>query len=132
MRVKGTTTRARHKKILKESSGFFGGLSRRYRIAKEAVMRSRVSRTVSRKLYKREVKQLFIKRINSFARQYGMSYSNFVFCIKKKYPDLQLGPHIIYNLIVKNADVVVNMLELNKIEENNIQNLLFTGVVKNE
>lgn len=83
-RVKGAmTTRARHKKILKRAKGYFGAKSIRFRMAKQAVMKSGNYAFVGRKRKKRDFRQLWIARINAAARMNGLSYSKFISGIKK-------------------------------------------------
>jgi large subunit ribosomal protein L20 len=83
-RVKGgVRTRARHKKILKLAKGYFGGKSKLFRIANQAVMKSLTYAYRDRKAKKREFRQLWISRINAAARINGMSYSRFMNSLKK-------------------------------------------------
>ena len=79
MRVKGgTTSHQRHKKYLKRAEGYWGGRSRLYRTAREAVERSLVYSYRDRKVRKREFRKLWILRINAAARENGLSYSVFM------------------------------------------------------
>ncbi len=83
-RVKGAVrTRARHKKILKLAKGYFGGKSKLFRIANQAVMKSLSYAYRDRKAKKRDFRQLWISRINAAARMNGMSYSRFMSGLKK-------------------------------------------------
>ena len=83
-RVKdGVRTRARHKKILKLAKGYFGGKSKLFRIANQAVMKSLTYAYRDRKAKKRDFRQLWISRINAAARINGMSYSRFMNSLKK-------------------------------------------------
>jgi len=83
-RVKGAVrTRARHKKILKLAKGYFGGKSKLFRIANQAVMKSLSYAYRDRKAKKRNFRQLWIARINAAARINGMSYSRFMNGLKK-------------------------------------------------
>ena len=83
-RVKGAvTTRARHKKVLKRAKGYFGAKSVRFRMAKQAVMKSGNYAYVGRKQKKRDFRTLWIARINAAARMNGISYSKFMSGLKK-------------------------------------------------
>lgn len=83
-RVKGAMrTRARHKKILKLAKGYFGGKSKLFRIANQAVMKSLSYAYRDRKAKKRDFRSLWITRINAAARINGLSYSKFMNGIKK-------------------------------------------------
>ena len=78
-RVKpGKTTRRRHKAVLKAASGYHAARSRRYKVAKEAVLHSMVYATAHRRLKKRQNRSLAILRINAAATANGMSYSTFI------------------------------------------------------
>jgi len=78
-RVKGAvTTRARHKKVLKRAKGYFGAKSVRFKMAKQAVMKSLNYAFIGRKQKKRNFRQLWIARINAASRLNGMPYSKFM------------------------------------------------------
>lgn len=83
-RVKGALrTRARHKKVLKLAKGYFGGKSKLFRIANQAVMKSLSYAYRDRKAKKRDFRSLWISRINAAARINGLSYSRFMNGLKK-------------------------------------------------
>lgn len=83
-RVKsGVVTRRRHKKILKQASGYYGKKSRLFKLAHEAVNRGLAFAFRDRKAKKREFRQLWIARINAGVRENGMSYSAFMGALKK-------------------------------------------------
>ena len=83
-RIKGAvTTRARRKSVLKRAKGYFGAKSIRFKMAKQAVMKSGQYAFVGRKNKKRDFRRLWIARINAAARQNGMSYSKFISGLKK-------------------------------------------------
>ena len=82
-RVKGSTpTRDRRKKILKQASGYFGSKHLLYKTAHEQVMHSWKYSYIHRKQLKREMRKLWIARINAAARLNGMSYSNLMHGLK--------------------------------------------------
>ena len=84
MRVKRGTKRAkRRKKILKQAKGFYGGKSRNFRIAKEAVERSLQFAYRDRRNRKRDFRRLWIVRINAGARLNGLSYNRFMHGLQK-------------------------------------------------
>src|SRR5690554_3191301 len=83
-RVKGgPATRQRRKRVLKLASGYYGDKSKKYRVAKQAVMKSLSYAYRDRKAKKRDFRRLWIARINAAARMNGMSYSNFINGLKK-------------------------------------------------
>ena len=78
-RVKnGVTTKARHKKVLKQAKGYFGSKHRLYKTAKEQLMHSGQYAFRDRRQKKREFRKLWITRINAAVRAEGMSYSRFI------------------------------------------------------
>ena len=84
MRVKrGPHSHLRHKKILKMNKGYFGSRHLLFRRANEAMLKSLWYATRDRKVRKRDLRKLWIARINAAARLNGISYSRFVFAMKK-------------------------------------------------
>jgi large subunit ribosomal protein L20 len=78
-RVKGgTTNRARHKKVLKMAKGYFGSKHRLYRTAHEQVMHSLKYAYRDRRQTKRNMRKLWITRINAACRLNDISYSKFI------------------------------------------------------
>ena len=84
-RIKGAvTTRARRRRMLKRAKGYYGAKSIRFKMAKQAVMKSGQYAFVGRKNKKREFRQLWIARINAAARANGISYSRLISGLKNK------------------------------------------------
>ena len=77
------TTRARHKKILKQAKGYYGAKSIRFRMANQAVMKSLKYAYVGRKDRKSNFRKLWIARINAAARLNGTTYSKLIAGLKK-------------------------------------------------
>ena len=88
-RVKrGVTARARHKKVLEQAKGYYGARSRTYRVAVQAVTKAGQYAYRDRRQKKRQFRALWIVRINAAARQYGLSYSQFMYGLKKANIDI--------------------------------------------
>ncbi len=84
MRIKrGNVLRKRHKKILKLAKGFKGARSRIFKVANTAVMKKLKYQYRDRRHLKRNMRRLWIIRINAAVRQYGLSYSRFMNSLKK-------------------------------------------------
>ncbi len=84
MRIKrGNVSRNRHKKILKLAKGFKGARSRIFKVANIAVMKALKYAYRDRKATKRNMRRLWIIRINAAVRANGISYSRFVNACKK-------------------------------------------------
>lgn len=78
-RVKrGLSTHKRHKRILKDASGYWGQRHRVFRRAKEAVFKAMDDAFRGRKLKKRDFRAMWIARINAGCRQNGLTYSRFI------------------------------------------------------
>lgn len=74
----GFKTKRYHKKVLKQASGYYGGNSRLYRSAAQAVDKALLAAYKDRRLKKREFRALWIARINAAVRAMGISYSQFM------------------------------------------------------
>ena len=83
-RVKSAmTTRARHKKVLKQAKGYYGAKHYRFRNANQAVLKSLAYAYVGRKDKKSNFRKLWIARINAAARMNGLTYSKLISGLKK-------------------------------------------------
>ena len=83
MRIKRSVNALKkRRKIFRLSKGYFGNKSKSYRIAREAVMKSLNYAFKGRKLRKRDMRSLWIARINAAARLNGLSYSKFMHGLK--------------------------------------------------
>jgi len=83
-RVKrGVQARRRHKKVLKAAKGYYGARSRVYRVAKQAVIKAGQYAYRDRRQRRRQLRSLWIVRINAAAREHGLSYSVFMNGLKQ-------------------------------------------------
>ena len=109
-RVKGAvTTRARHKKVLKRAKGYFGAKSVRFKMAKQAVMKSLNYAFVGRKQKKRNFRQLWIARINAASRLNGMPYSKFMAGLKKL--NININRKMLAEMAVNDASSFASLVE---------------------
>ena len=76
-------TRKKHKKVLKQAKGYYGAKNYRFRMAKQAVMKSGAYAYVGRKDKKSNFRKLWIARINAAARMNGTTYSKLIAGLKK-------------------------------------------------
>lgn len=86
--VNAVASRARRKKILKQSKGFYGKRKNVYTVAKNVLEKGLGYKYVGRKLKKRDYRALWIARINAAVREEGMSYSQFMGKLSAKGIDL--------------------------------------------
>lgn len=83
-RVKrGVTAHARHKKVLTKAKGYYNARRKVYRVAKQAVMKAEQYAYRDRRARKRDMRALWIVRINAAARECGMSYSRLINGLQK-------------------------------------------------
>ena len=86
--VNVVAARARRKKIMKQTKGYFGARKNVWTVAKNAYEKGLTYAYRDRKTKKRNFRSLWIQRINAGARQHGMSYSEFMGKVKAKNIDL--------------------------------------------
>ena len=115
-RVKrGVATRARHKKIIKLAKGYYGGKSKLFRTANQAVMKSLSNAYRDRRLRKRDFRKLWIARINAAARMNGITYSRLINGLKRAGVDI--NRKMIADLAVNDAQ---GFAELVNVAKNNL------------
>ena len=84
VRVKrGTMAHKRHKKVLKQTAGHQQGRHKVFRLAKESLLHALAYQTRDRKRRKRDMRRLWIVRINAAARANGLSYSTLMAGLNK-------------------------------------------------
>ena len=110
MRVKrGNVLRNRHKKILKLAKGFQGARSRIFKVANTAVMKALKYQYRDRRNLKRNMRRLWIVRINAAVRNYGLSYSKFVNLCKQQ--DVQVNRKMLAELAVNEPEAFEVLVE---------------------
>jgi large subunit ribosomal protein L20 len=102
-RVKrGMMVRKRHNKLLKQAKGYRANRSRNYKVAHEQVMRSLAYAYRHRRTRKRDMRRLWIVRINAATRQHGLSYSRFINGLKLA--GIQMDRKQLADLAVRDAN----------------------------
>ena len=110
MRIKrGVNAVKKRRKIFKLSKGYFGSKSKSYRIAREAVMKSLNYAYVGRRLKKRDMRSLWIARINAGARMNGLSYSRLMHGLKVA--GIDLNRKVLADLAVTDAKAFSELCE---------------------
>lgn len=113
MRVKrGNVNVKRHKKILKLAKSFKGARSRIFKVANCAVMKALKYEYRDRRVRKRNMRRLWIVRINAAVRAQGMSYSRFVNACKKA--NIVVNRKMLADLAVNDKDAFDVILETAK------------------
>ena len=112
-RVKrGTVTHKKHKRLLKQTKGYWGQRKNVIRRAKETLRRALAFAYVGRKLKKRDMRKLFITRINGALTEHQVSYSSFMSGLKAK--DIQLNRKMLSQISIFEPTVFAKIVELAK------------------
>jgi large subunit ribosomal protein L20 len=113
MRVKGgTVTRRRHRKIIKSVSGQYGTRGRLFRRSNEAWLKSNWYAYRDRRARRRDMRRLWIARINAGARQNGLSYSRFIHGLKQA--NIALDRKVLADLAVRDPNTFAQLVETAK------------------
>ena len=109
VRVKrGKTAHKKREKLLKHTKGFNWGRKSKERAAKEALLHAGQYAYVGRKLRKRDLRSLWIKRLNAAVRQHGLSYSKFIAGLKKE--KIELDRKILADIAVNDPDTFAKIV----------------------
>ena len=108
---RGTTTRAKHKRILEQAKGFYGRRKNTIRVARQAVEKAGQYAYRDRKVNKRNFRALWIQRINAAVRMEGLTYSQFMNGVKlagieldrKVMADLAMNEAATFSVIIAQA-----------------------------
>ncbi|MCH2214005.1 MAG: 50S ribosomal protein L20 [Flavobacteriales bacterium] len=100
--VNSVASRARRKKVLKQTKGYFGRRKNVYTVAKNALEKGLVYAYRDRRQKKRNFRSLWIQRINAGTREHGMSYSEFMGKLKGK--EIQLNRKVLADLAMNHPD----------------------------
>ena len=112
-RVKrGVTSHKRHKRLMQDAEGRKGTKSRLVKPAREALLHAMAYATRDRKQRKRQMRQLWIVRINAAARQNGITYGAFIAGLKKA--DIEIDRKILADLAIRDAATFTKIAELTK------------------
>ena len=112
-RVKGgPRTRRRHKKVLKLTKGQKGTKHALFRRAHEAMMKSLYYAYRDRRNRKRDMRRLWIARINAAARQCGLSYSRFMHGLKRA--GVELDRKVLADMAVRDEAAFARLAEIAK------------------
>ena len=114
-RVKrGVMANKRRKKVIKKAKGFLNARSKKYKAAKEALMKAGTYAYRDRKAKKRTMRALWQIRINAEVRESGLSYSRFIHALKLA--KIEIDRKVLSELAVENPKVFKNVIEKAKAE----------------
>ncbi|HCW23651.1 MAG TPA: 50S ribosomal protein L20 [Lachnospiraceae bacterium] len=112
-RIKGAVNaKKKHNRVLKLAKGYRGARSKQYRVAKQSVMRAQNSAFAGRRLRKRDMRSLWIARINAAARANGISYSQLMHGLKAAGVDI--NRKMLAEMAVNDAAGFTTLAELAK------------------
>lgn len=102
-RVKrGTVVKKRHKRVFKQTKGFWGQRKNVFRRAKETLLRALAFAFKGRKLKKRDMRSLFITRIKAAVEQQGTKYNKFIFGLKEA--NIELNRKMLSQLAIYDSE----------------------------
>lgn len=107
--VNHVASRARRKNVLKLAKGYYGRRKNVWTVAKNAVEKGLGYAYEGRKQKKRNFRSLWITRINAGARQYGMSYSQFMGLVNKS--ELELNRKVLADLAMNHPEAFKAVVE---------------------
>jgi large subunit ribosomal protein L20 len=112
-RVKrGVVSHRRHKKLLKQTEGFWGQRKNIFKRAKETLLRALRFAYVSRRLRKRDFRAMFIARVSAAAKKNGISYN--VFINKMRTANIQLNRKMLSQLAIFEPTAFTSLVGLIK------------------
>lgn len=114
-RVKrGVTARKKRRTVLGKAKGYYGAKSRSYKAAKEQVQHSLQYAYRDRRNKKREIRRLWIARINAGARVNGLSYSTFMNGLKRA--EVTLDRKVLSDMAINDPESFAKLVEIAKQE----------------
>jgi len=109
-RVKrGTTSHAKHKKVLKQVRGQYGRRKNTIRVAKQALEKSMQYAYRDRRAKKREFRSLWIQRINAGVRSEGITYSKFINGLNKS--GIKLDRKVLADIAYNNPEAFKSIVK---------------------
>ena len=112
-RIKGALmTRKRRKSVLKAAKGYWGSKSKHFKMAKQAVLKSGQYAFIGRKQKKRNMRSLWIARINAQAKVNGMNYSTLMHGLKLA--GIDLNRKMLSEIAVSDKDAFAKICEMAK------------------
>lgn len=107
-RVKSIAAR-KHRKVKKAARGFKQARRTRVKAAKEALLHAGQYAYIGRKLRKRDLRSLWVKRLNAAAREHGLTYSRFIAGLKKA--KIELDRKMLADIAVNDPDTFKKIVD---------------------
>ena len=109
---RGTVVKKRHKRVFKQTKGFWGQRKNVFRRAKETLLRAMAYAFKGRKLKKRDMRSLFVSRISAATKEHGMSYSKFIHGLKTA--DIRLNRKMLSQIAIFEPEVFAQIVDVAK------------------
>lgn len=98
----------RHRKIKKQARGFKHARRKRVKVAKEALLHAGQYAYIGRKLRKRDLRKLWIVRLNAAAREHGLTYNKLISNLKKE--KIELDRKILSDIAIQDPKTFENII----------------------
>lgn len=99
----------RHRKVKKAARGYKHAARRRVKVAKEALLHAGQYAYIGRKLKKRDLRRLWIVRLNAAAREHGLSYSKLIAGLKKE--KIEIDRKILSDIAISDSDTFTKIVD---------------------
>jgi large subunit ribosomal protein L20 len=109
---RGIIVKKRHKRLLKQTKGFWGQRKNVFRRAKETLMRAWAYAFKGRKLKKRDMRALFISRIKAGAQMHDIAYNRFMHGLKRE--NIQLNRKMLSQLAIAEPEAFAKLVQIAK------------------
>ena len=106
---RGVMANKRRKKVIKKAKGYLGARSKKYRAAKEALMKAGTQAYRDRRNKKRVMRRLWQIRLNAGAREHGLAYSKFIHALKLA--KIEIDRKVLSDLAMNNPEVFKSVVE---------------------
>jgi len=106
---RGVMANKRRKKVIKKAKGYLNARSKKYKAAKEALMKAGVYAYRDRKTKKRTMRGLWLIRLNAGVREYGLNYSKFIHALKLS--NVELDRKVLSQIAVENPKIFKSIVE---------------------
>jgi large subunit ribosomal protein L20 len=106
---RGVNAKKKQRRVLKLAKGYRGARSKQYRVAKQSVVRALSTSYAGRKQRKRQMRQLWIARINAAARMNGLSYNRFMHGLKLA--NIEMNRKMLAELAVNDKEGFTSLVE---------------------
>ena len=110
--TKAVKAKSKHKKILKTAKGYYGARSRLFKTAKQASIKALQYSFRDRRARKRNMRNLWIARINAAVKPHNTNYSKFMNSLIKK--NIKLNRKILSNIAIHDEGVFAEIVKLSK------------------